>query len=128
VFVSMVVLTMVSWINVDKSHCKNGIKTASKDNMADMIFAIFEENKGNVRVRGFKDDDIIETYEQSMEAMALNEGWNKKHDFKDVLSAMANIKKSKGEKNRGNRKGRGKPVAEEKVEEPKEEQKDEAAP
>lgn len=49
--------------------------------------------------------------------MDLNEKWSKKHDFKDVISAMAAIKRKK-EKNEGKNKGKGKnKVVEEKVEE-----------
>jgi len=120
--VATIVLGLVYSMNIDTTHCKNGIMMTSHNNMSDMIIAILEENKGNVRIRGFKDDDIIEIYEQSMEAMELNEKWVKKHDFKDVISSMAAIKRKK-ESVKGANKGKGKnKVVEEKVEEKPEEE------
>jgi len=57
-----------------------------------------------------------------MEAMELNEKWVKKHDFKDVISSMAAIKRKK-ESVKGANKGKGKnKVVEEKVEEKPEEE------
>jgi len=61
--VATIVLGLVYSMNIDTTHCKNGIMMTSHNNMSDMIIAILEENKGNVRIRGFKDDDIIEIYE-----------------------------------------------------------------
>lgn len=122
-----IVLSLVTVMNVNNTHCKNGVMVASKDNMTDMIVAILDENKGNVRIRGFKDDDIIEIFEQSMEVMDLNEKWNKKHDFRDVVSAMASIKKNKSV-DKGRNKGKGKNKVEEKVEEKKVEEEKEESP
>ena len=54
-------------MNQDNTLTRNGIWQTSKVNMTEMILAILKENSKNVRMRGFTPDDLIETYEQSME-------------------------------------------------------------
>ena len=67
VFCATVVLGLLGIMNQDNTLTRNGIWQTSKVNMTEMILAILKENSKNVRMRGFTPDDLIETYEQSME-------------------------------------------------------------
>lgn len=69
-------------------NCANGISVASKENMTQMLVGILEDNDGNQRAKGLNADDWIDVYEQSTEAMALNDLWQKKDTFKDVVNGM----------------------------------------
>ena len=93
--ICVIVLSVLGVMNVDTKHCQNGILIVSRDNMTDMVLAIFKENAGNIRMRGFKNDDIVETYEQAMEVMDLNEKWGEKTNFKEVYTRMTSKKKPK---------------------------------
>jgi len=56
--------------------------------MNDMVIGILQDNAGQVAERGFTNDDIIDTYEQSCEVMMLNERWKKKVEFRDVVAKL----------------------------------------
>ena len=70
--------------------------------MTQMLVGILEDNDGNQRAKGLNADDWIDVYEQSTEAMALNDlvsstfclifdrvlQWQKKDTFKDVVNGM----------------------------------------
>jgi len=56
-------------------NCANGISVASKENMTQILLGILEDNDANQRAKGLNANDWIDVYEQSTEAMALNELW-----------------------------------------------------
>jgi len=51
----------------------NGIATESRANMRDFFFAVLQDNDKEQRFKGFSDQDLIEVYEQSTEAIKQKE-------------------------------------------------------
>ena len=51
------------------SKLDNGIRIETKDNLKDFLFAILEDNDNNQRMNGLSDDNIIELYSCSAEAL-----------------------------------------------------------
>jgi hypothetical protein len=47
----------------------NGIATESRENMKQYFFAVLQDNDKEQRLKGFTDQDLIEVYEQSTEAI-----------------------------------------------------------
>lgn len=74
-------LAISVWAKKSSTETGNGILIDSKANMKEYIIAVLTENANDVRMRGFSDNDLIETYEMSVEVMKLNEEFGGKASF-----------------------------------------------
>jgi hypothetical protein len=55
------------------SKLENGIRVETKDNLKEFLFAILEDNDNNQRMNGLSDENLIELYSCSSEALIQKE-------------------------------------------------------
>lgn len=49
----------------------NGVRVETRDNLKDYFYAVLEDNDANQRLIGFQDENLMELYQQSIEAISL---------------------------------------------------------
>ena len=67
---------------------ESGISNVSKDSMKEFLVAVLEDNPKNERAVGLTDNDIVETYESTVEVIRFSEELNKKSTFVEVINGM----------------------------------------
>lgn len=72
-FISIVALVLgsITWIQTRGTKLANGVIVETKDNLKDFLFAILQDNDAQQRTNGLPESNLIELYQQSMEAAEL---------------------------------------------------------